>query len=163
MNNRKAKSEKRKFPRGTTLYEVAIVVLIMGITSATILPRFSGSLGNRRAEAAARTLAADLNAARRQARMTGQSTSIAFSLPNNTYTITGVPDLDRHLNTIRVVSLVNGSLKATLSAVALNNGGMTISYNGYGVANTGGIVTVASGSIRKQVRLDAATGLATVP
>lgn len=162
MNSRKSKIENRKSARGTTLYEVVIVVLIMGITSAVVLPRFAGSLGNRRAEAAAKTLAADLNGARRQARMTGQSTSIAFSLPNNNYTITGVTNLDRHASTTRVVSLINGTLKATLSAVKMANGGATVSFSGYGVASTGGTITITSGTNTKQVRIDAATGLATV-
>ena len=167
MNERLSSSSNspasNRVRRGFTLMELTIVMVTMGIIAGVALPRFANSLGNRQVDVAARRLGFDINAARLQARLTAQSTSVTFNAGANTYTLTGVPDPDHRSVANTVVSLNNGVLAATLGTINLTGGGTSISFNGFGIPSKGGTITLTRGSANKQVVVDGTTGLATVP
>src|SRR4051812_6969357 len=75
-----------------TIFELVIVLLIMGILTAVTAPTFFDSLLFHRVESAARRVKADLELARTQARLTSASQSITFA--NSAYTLSNTKALD---------------------------------------------------------------------
>jgi prepilin-type N-terminal cleavage/methylation domain-containing protein len=69
-----------KRERGFTLIEAAIVVVIIGVVSATTLPNVSRYLESGRTRAAARSVADAFNVARAQAIRTGSNHIVFFSI-----------------------------------------------------------------------------------
>lgn len=146
-----------------TLIEITVVLLTLGVIACAALPRFSYSISIARADSAARRLANDINAARGMARLTSQSVSVVFDTGTNTYTLNGVPNPDRPSIASTIVSLTDSLMSATLASVNLTGGGSSIAFNGFGFPSKGGTITITSGGASKQVLVDAATGMATVP
>ncbi len=133
-----------------------VVLLIIGIVAAAATPRFSAALSARRVEAAARRIAADLEAARTTARMTSQQQSITFDVANQRYTLAGMANMDQPGKTY-TVSLSGGIYSSSFSSVSLG-GDATLVFNGYGIPDSGGTIVVQSGGSTKKITIEATTG-----
>jgi Tfp pilus assembly protein FimT len=138
-----------------------ITVLIIGILSAIVVPRFLESVDMFRAEAAATRIAADLRFARRIARSSTSEETITFDTPRHKYAFSSAKDLD-HPSQIRTVDLSRTPYRVQLVAADFN-GSAQVTFNAYGVPTHGGQVTVQSGSHTRTVVLDDGTGRATIP
>ncbi|HMQ15099.1 MAG TPA: prepilin-type N-terminal cleavage/methylation domain-containing protein [Phycisphaerae bacterium] len=80
---------------GFTLVELVVVVIIISMVAAIAIPRLGGAMVRRRIEAAAQRVGADLDLARRQARLASQSRTVKFDAVQHRYTIEGISDPDR--------------------------------------------------------------------
>lgn len=146
-------------PRSTafTLIELLVVVAIIGLLGAIALPRFSGSITHRRAQAAARRIAADLELASRQAVHSSSSKTVTFT--GNSYTLAGVGHLDRSGRDYQV-DLSAEPYQASIVAVDFD-GDAEVIFDIFGVPDSGGSVLVQVGHWQREVTLDAETGRTT--
>jgi type II secretory pathway pseudopilin PulG len=140
---------------------LVVVIAVMSVLVGVGGLRYVGSLGVHRAQRTAQCIAADLAAARHAARSRGASVTIAFDTANHRYTITGLPNPNSP-GSANVVDLAEGSHASTLTAASFG-GDATIVFNAFGMPDSGGSVTVASGGSTQTVTVEAGTGRATVP
>ena len=142
-----------------TLLELTIVTMIIGILSAVAAPRFVDALMEYRVEAAARQLHSDLAKARVRAKTTSASQVVQFDPAANSYTLPGVPDIDHPSQDYRVS--VESKFKASIALVDCG-GDAQLSFDGYGISDSGGEIVLQSGQHQITVLVDAETGLPSV-
>ena len=142
---------------GVTLVEMVIVLMVLGIMTAAAAPKFFDSLARYRAEAAANRIAHDLRLARRHAEATSASQSVIFNSPaTHQYQTPGMDDPQRGGQTY-TVNLAGEPFLAIIVSASFD-GDATIVFDGYGVPDSGGSVTVQVGSHQKTVTVDADSG-----
>jgi prepilin-type N-terminal cleavage/methylation domain-containing protein len=148
----------RRAAAGFTLFELLLVLAIVGVVSVIALPRFARSTAGYRAEMAARRAAADLEWVRRRARAAGSSRTIAFDANGGAYTIARMGDANDP-NAGYVLD-VRKTYDVGLSA---NFGGApTLTFDGYGQSVTAGRVTFTAGAFQRACVLDAGGALVRV-
>ncbi len=144
--------------RAFSLVELVVVVATVGVACAIAAPRYGASMARYRAEMTAWRVAADLELARSAARTTGSDVTVLFDVPGNGYSMPGGPELG---SGPEGVSLADGPCQAQL--LAANFGGLSrVVFDGFGLPDSGGTITVASGGFTRTVVLDAGSGLASV-
>lgn len=148
-------------PRGFTLVELVLVVLIIGIMASIGLPRWSESLQNFRAKNAASRVVADLERAQSAAYSSSTSKTVTFTVGDSRYQVSGVTPLNRASGTY-VVTLTEDPYCARLVSVWGQTGTQTITYDGFGLPNKGGNITVSSGGIQMTIVVDASSGKAAI-
>ena len=79
---------------GFSLFELVLVLSIMGIVAAIAVPRYARSVAAYRAEAAARRVGADLMLARAKAKAASSPRTVTFNTAAGTYTVAGLRSLD---------------------------------------------------------------------
>lgn len=144
---------------GHTLLELACGLGIIAIFAAAGTPRFAKAVTARRAEAAARRLAADLEWLRSTARTTSTTQSMSFNTASNSYSLTGFTNPDSP-GTAYSVNLADTTYKSTIASLNLG-GATTLSFNGYGIPSVGGTIVVQSGKSTRTVTLDGVSGVIT--
>jgi len=151
---------RRHSRHGFTLVELVMVVLIIAIMTVVGIPQFGKTLQLHRADAAATRIRADLDLARNRAKMKSADHSVVFDAGANSYTLSGVADLDRSAQTY-AVDLTNYPYDAMLTAANFGGNG-TVVFNGFGIPDSAGTVTVQVGTNVRTVTLDA-NGRSTIP
>ncbi|MFV2065841.1 MAG: Tfp pilus assembly protein FimT/FimU [Pirellulales bacterium] len=154
---------------GFTLADMAIAMLIIGILAAVAAPKFVDSIVWFRAEAAVKRVAADLNFARHEAKSSGKSRSVDFVVATNSYTLSGIADLNR-ASQLYSVNLADTGYPATLVSVDFDGNG-SVTFDRYGhpyagsplAALTSGSIVVESGNVQGTVVVNPTTGEASVP
>jgi type II secretion system protein H len=144
--------------RGFTIFELVVVLLIMGIFTAVTAPTFFDSMLFHRVESAARRVKADLELARTQARLTSATQSLTFS--NSTYTISNTKSLDKP-GSLYYVDLTKQPYLLD-SAVPNFSSAATVSFDGYGTPSSGGTVVLKAKTHTCTVTVDATTGSVTI-
>ena len=148
---------RRASATGVTLVEMVIVLMVLGILTAAAAPKFFDSLARYRAEAAANRIAYDLRLARRHAEATSASQSVVFNSPAaHQYEMPGMDDPQRGGQTY-AVNLAGEPFLAIIVSASFN-GDATIIFDGYGMPDSGGSVTVQVGTHQKTVTVDANSG-----
>ena len=148
-------------PRGFSLPEIVIVVLIMGVLAAVATPRFVSSLAKQRVAQAANRVAADLARAQSAAYGTSASKTVTFTVGTSQYLMSGVTSLKSSSGSY-VVVLSDDPYSCTLVSVWGQTGTQDITFNGYGLPNKGGNIVVAAGGFQKTIVVDATSGTAVV-
>ena len=146
--------------RAFSLFEVLLVLGIIGITASIALPRIGGSLEYQRVDGAARMLAADLEFARRDA-MSSSATRRFTYRPGaaDGYEIEGVDRPSRPGEPY----LVRPSLEGfEVEFVSVDFGSdaepLTLEFDMYGAPDSAGSVTLRSGQHTRVVSVSEATG-----
>jgi len=150
----------RRVRQGFSLLELVIVVAIMSIVAAIAVPRYGQAAARYRIDVAARRIAQDLWLASRQARNAGAPRTVAFNIAASQYTISNLAGLDRAAQSYRVDLLAEPYCSRVDSADF--GGDVTVVFNGYGQADSGGQVVLRSGGFTRTITLDAASGKARV-
>lgn len=146
--------------RGLSLFELVFVLAIMTIIGAMALPRYANSLCQYRAAAGAKRLAADISYARARAASTSASQQVVFDNSIAQYKMPGIPDVN-HPSSSYVVNLAAAPYKCTIKVIA-SGSNSTITFNGYGTADSDCIVDIQCGEAKKTVVLDRASGQVSV-
>ncbi len=146
---------------GFSLLEMSLVVLLLGLLAALAVPRYASSANNYQVSLAARKVAADLGRARADAWNRGVHRTVTFNTAALQYTLTGVADMNTGAANA-VVSLNTSPYNLTQLAANFN-GTASVIFDGYGMPNNGGQVTVTSGTLSQTVTVNGATGNITIP
>jgi prepilin-type N-terminal cleavage/methylation domain-containing protein len=134
-----------------TLVELVLVLAIIATFAAIAAPRYANALTNYRADGISRRIAADLELARMKARQTSTDVTVTFDVLNNRYDIPAVPSL--HNPGVGVgVDLSVEPYRAELISVSFG-GDQAVVYDGYGIPDSGGSVTLSCGLSLKVIQL----------
>jgi prepilin-type N-terminal cleavage/methylation domain-containing protein len=145
--------------RGFSLIELVLVLGILAVMAALAAPRYALALADYRAEHAARRIVADIAATQSAARATASSETITFDLPANAYQIP--PAVAG--NTPARLTLSDAPFDASLVSASFGAaGGNSLTFNGFGLATSGGTIVVRSGGMSRTVIIDPGTGAATI-
>lgn len=142
--------------RGFSILELVVVLTIIAAFSAVAAPRYARSLDHYRADAAARRIVADLTLARTTAQATGAHVAVIFNVDADSYAMPLVAD-ENNAAASTTVDLTRDPYKAALQSVNLS-GSATVTFDGYGQPDRGGIIVIGSGASRAAVVLDLGTG-----
>ena len=127
--------------RGFSLLELVLVLAIMTTMSAIAVPRYAVSLARYRIDAAAKRVKAELSLARKTAKITGAALTVDVS---------------------DYQAILSESPYRALIVSADFDGDEEIVFDGYGVPDSGGTVTVQVGIMQRTVVVDADTGRSTL-
>jgi prepilin-type N-terminal cleavage/methylation domain-containing protein len=147
------------FRPGFTLLELVLVLGILTVLGAVAAPRFASAGARYRVDLAARRIAADLHLAQRAARSTGSATVLTFDTVNHRYQITGIDALDGSGS--YQVDLAASPYQSTLSSAVFGSGSV-LTFDGWGVPDVNGVLTLVAGAETRTVSLDHPSGRATV-
>ena len=155
-------SQPDRIRRAFTIIEVLMVLFVLGVISTLAVPRYGNFVAQHRAESAARRIAADIALARRHARLTSTSQTIQFDTSTNSYVVSGMSSLDNPAG-FYTVALADEPYNASIASISLDsNDNGTITFDGYGVADTGGSIVITVGVYSRTIQIDAATGRTTI-
>ena len=151
-------TQSRRIRRAFTIIEVLMVLFVLGVISTLAVPRYGNFVAQHRAESAARRIAADIALTRRHARLTSTSQTIQFDVSTNRYVVSGMSSLDNPAGFYTVL-LTEEPYGASIVSISLDsNDNGTITFDGYGVPNTGGSIVIGVGVYGRTIQIDAATG-----
>jgi prepilin-type N-terminal cleavage/methylation domain-containing protein len=141
-----------------TLVELVLVLAIITVMSAMAVPRYARAQQRYRADAAAQRLLADLAMARSRANTTSASQTVLFTVATSQYQMPGVPDL-RNQGVNYTVRLGDAPYQATLLSADFG-GAAQVTFDGYGVPNSGGTLVIKAGDFERTILLNANSGKA---
>ena len=146
--------------RAFSLVELVIVLAICALTAGIAMPRLGRAANRYRADFAARRIVADLDRARGNARLTGQTQTATFNVAQNNYTVTG--SASGQANAFSV-NLTDNPLNATLVSVNLGGGAAAVSFDAYGQARPAvdGTIVIRCGTDSRTVTLGGGSSKAT--
>jgi prepilin-type N-terminal cleavage/methylation domain-containing protein len=152
---------RRAAVRAYSLLELIVVISLLAIVAAVGSVRYAEALSQHRARRSAEQVAADIQSARHAARGGLAGVSVSFDTVNERYTLAGVPH-PHHKSGAYVVELSTGPLAAQLGTANFGGDGV-LSFNTFGIPDSGGSVTIQCGSTAQTVTVVAGTGAVTIP
>ncbi|KPK79718.1 MAG: hypothetical protein AMJ81_12895 [Phycisphaerae bacterium SM23_33] len=141
---------------GFSLFELVVVLGIIAVVVAIAAPRYADSIARHRADLVARRIVADLDLARAKAYASSTTVTVKFDVQADTVWLVGMPSMDRAASEY-VVRLAEPPYHARL-VYADFGGSPALSFDGYGVASSGGCLVVQVGQVRRTLNLDPGTG-----
>ncbi len=141
---------------GFTLLDLMMTMAVIAIVAAIATPRYANALTRYRAEAAARRVVADLGLARQTAKSTSSSRTVGFNVAQHSYVIPDVRELDS-AGTMYRVQLQDPPYQAQIAFVDFG-GDASLTFDGFGIPDSGGFVVVQAGDYQYTVVVDPETG-----
>jgi len=151
---------------GFTIIELTIVIVILGIMSASALTVFTGST-EYRLDATARKIASDLRYGQQLAMDNHGSYRISFDVASDEYVLydrdsTSDPAKDPFTGTDFVVEL-NTEIFSGVTLAKVDFGGSAyVEFDKEGTPSAGGTIYIASGGLKKKIEVLSQTGLVRV-
>jgi type II secretory pathway pseudopilin PulG len=142
------------------MVEIVATIVVLGTMAALAVPRYNNYVENRRVDAAAKRLGADIEMTQRHARLASASRSITFDLDTGIYTVTGLTTLHGGSGAY-VVDLSQAPYLATVGENPFGGSGQ-LTFDGYGTPAAGGDVVLQVGRAVRRVSVNAASGLVTI-
>jgi prepilin-type N-terminal cleavage/methylation domain-containing protein len=142
--------------RGFSLLELFLVVAIVVVAAAVAVPRYGRASGRYRADLAARRVMADLRLAQSWAKAASSSRTVSFSTAASQYQLLNIPAPDGMPGDYTVV-LSAEPYQADLTNVSFD-GSPQVIFNGWGLPDRGGTVTLSAGGQQRTVVVDGVTG-----
>ena len=146
--------------RSFTLVDLIMTLVVIVIVAAIASPRYFNSLSRYRADAGARRVAADFALTQRMARNTSASKTIRFDSANNSYEISTLKKFDNSGDPY-IVYLQDPPYQAELGLIDLG-GDWQVTFDGFGIPDSGGFVDVQTNDVRFRVTIDVETGEASI-
>jgi type II secretion system protein H len=138
---------------GFTLVELVLVMIIIGVIAAVAMPRFAQANARQQLDAAAKRVEADLEKARHQARSTSNWVAVRFDPAANSYEYVPAIGGNRY-----EVLLTDAPYQVELSS-AVFAGGTDVTFNGFGIPTSNGIIVLQSAAGTAAIKLDASGGV----
>jgi len=164
MNEGNPRTSHHATRHGFNLFELVMVLAIMGIMAAIAAPRFGQASARYRADVAARRICKDLGLASRAARNAGASRTFKFERSGGAYTgaytISSLAGLVKSSDTYRV-DLSADPYRSQVDSVNFG-GSRKVMFNGYGQAGSSGTIVLKSGDLTRTVTFDATSGKASI-
>lgn len=146
---------------GFSLLELVLVLAILTTVAALASPRYAAAQARYRAACAASRVADDLELARSEARKTSSSQTVRFETNTSQIHLPGVRAMDRPQKTW-VTELDEPPYEAILVSARLG-GDEEISFDGFGMPDSGGEIVIEVAGLRRTVRIDPDTGEVLLP
>lgn len=146
--------------RSFTLIDLVMALAVIAIVAAIATPRYANALTRYRAEAAARRVAADLDLARKTAKSSSSSRTVEFDAADDSYAIANVRELDT-AGTMYRVELQDPPYQAQIASIDFG-GDAQLTFDGFGIPDSGGFVIVQAGDYQYTIVVDPETGAAQV-
>jgi prepilin-type N-terminal cleavage/methylation domain-containing protein len=148
-----ARTARRPRPhrRAFSLVELVITLVLIGTLAALAVPRFANASANRRLESAAHRVIADGRYAQARARATSDDYTVDF-VSNSSYLLYG--DSKREARTTDLSAEPYG----VACSVKLLDGETSITFNGFGVPSTSGLIELTRRGQTVTLTIDAVTG-----
>lgn len=143
--------------RGFSLIELVAVLAILALMASVAVPRVASTLARRRVEFAAARIVSDLRLAQREAKLASQARTVSFDPATGTCTLQSVADLDHP--TEYKVRLTDPPYEVNLLSVDFG-GDAQITFDGYGVPDSGGSIVIGIRRDRVTITLDPVSGRA---
>ena len=145
---------------GFSLFELVIVLVIVGTLAGMAAPRYANSISRYRADLAAQRVVADLHLARRHAMISGADETVTFTPASEQYQIVGLQSMDRSTEDY-VVELSASPYHAEIVSASFG-GDATVVFDAYGAPDSGEQIVVRAGHFEMTIVLDANSGKAQV-
>ncbi len=149
---------------GFTLIELVVVLFIATILAAVAVPRYASATRRYQLDSAAHRLAADLMLAQEAARATSKQHEVYFDFSGHSYFLYGIQDMDNgYVDTW--VQLAEPPYRVELFKAFgkdINDSGTSLYFNGFGLPDQGGSITLRKDGELRVVTVDADTGKAEI-
>ncbi len=146
---------RRTRHRAFSLVELGLVILIVAVMAAIAAPRYANALSHYRVDVAAQRIMADLTLVQARAKAASKSWTISFDDAADSYTYYDDTILG-NAATVVTVDMTDAPYHATIGSPVFGADADLV-FDGYGIADSGGTVIIASGGYRTTITLDGAT------
>ncbi len=143
---------------GFSLFELVVAMVVVAALAGMAGPRFHHSLMRYRVDRAATKLVSDFALLRTEVRAMGDSRSMGFNVSTDQYGIAKMDSLDRR-SEIYLIDLAEAPYHVDIVSVDFG-GDTSVTFNAYGVPDSGGTVELQAGGFVKKIVLDADTARA---
>ncbi|UCD28899.1 MAG: prepilin-type N-terminal cleavage/methylation domain-containing protein [Planctomycetota bacterium] len=160
MGDKKRSINVFEAERGFSLAELVVVTIIIGFLAAIAIPRFANAVSRHRADVTANRIIRDLELAQQRAKITSSSQTVRFNIMLNRYRLIDVVGVDSS-RTAYVVTLSEQPYRAKIISFSLG-GDTDIIFDGRGMPDSEGTITIEVGGKQKTIKVDPDTGRASL-
>ena len=152
-----ARLKFKKTRTAFSLVELIATIITIAVLAKVAIPRYSGAVARYRLTNCVNRVVADLNNARAQAMATSQNVTVTFTTGTQSYAISNMPGLNDPA-AVYTVSLAAYPYKISGLGASFGASLTYVTFDGYGVPNNTGSVSIIAGGTVKTITVEATTG-----